>query len=382
MNFRRSKGEDIIEKGSNFYWYFWHLGNEGAKSILDSIFLLALKCLIPVYYFGFLLKRFSKTKNAVKKFPVISVGNLTMGGTGKTPCVELLVRKLSDKKLRVGLLTGGYARKSKDNKKITSSPARENIKIKDVGDEPYLFSKHFPSVPIFVSRDRVKSLSEAAQKQECDVFVMDDAFQYHYIKKDLEILLINKRNPFGNGHLLPAGFLREPIGSVKKADLIIFTHCDENTENNNSFSISILSKQSAGIPVLESVHEPLYFEDFVTGEKYQAGEIANKRLLSLCSLADPLSFEKSLKKLNLEPVKKVRFPDHYIYKSKDIGWLNDFIKKENIDFIATTEKDWVRLPKEARISTPVLCLIMDFKITKSGEILDKMIDKVLGKYIK
>ncbi|MDD5454800.1 MAG: tetraacyldisaccharide 4'-kinase [Candidatus Ratteibacteria bacterium] len=377
----RNNAINIIEKGGNFYWYFWHLGNEGPKGVLDAVFLFMLKCLIPVYYFGVFMKRFLRPQNIVGGFPVISVGNLTMGGTGKTPCVELIVRKLLDKKLRVGLLTGGYARTSKDNKKIVSYSVGENSEVKDIGDEPYLFSKHFPSIPIFISRNRAKSLSEATQKRQCDIFIMDDGFQYHNIEKDLEILLVNKRNPFGNGSLFPAGFLREPVSSVKRADLIIFTHCGESIENSGfKKSFSALLKQPSKIPVLESVHKPLHFEKFDMGVKYRTEEIANRRFLSLCSLADPLSFEKSLEKLNFEPIKKLRFPDHYIYKIKDIEWLNTIVEKENIDFVATTEKDWVRLPKEIKISVPVLCLIMELKITRSEEILDNMINKVLDKY--
>jgi tetraacyldisaccharide 4'-kinase len=159
--------------------------------------------------------------------------------------------------------------------------------------------------------------------------------------------------------------------------LIILTHCDESAEYNDS--LLQLLKQFPEIPVLESIHEPLYFEDFAAGKRYQAEELANKRFLSLSSLADPLSAEESLKKLNLKPAKKIRFPDHYPYKSKDIEWLNVLAQKENVDFIATTEKDWVRLPRESKISVPILCLIMDFKITKSEKILDEMICKILEK---
>jgi tetraacyldisaccharide 4'-kinase len=210
---------------------------------------------------------------------------------------------------------------------------------------------------------------------------MDDGFQYPYIGKDLDILLINARNPFGNGSLFPAGFLREPIDSVERADLLILTHTDEGSKNNDSKKVfSTLSKQAPEIPVLESVHEPLYFEDYKSGKKYRAEELAGKRFLSLSSLADPLSFEESLGKLAINTVKKVRFPDHYTYKPEDADWLNAIAKKENIDFILTTEKDRVRLPEGIKITVPILCLIMNFKIIKGEEVLDDMINKVLGKY--
>ncbi|MBU1888570.1 MAG: tetraacyldisaccharide 4'-kinase [Candidatus Omnitrophica bacterium] len=381
----RNKETNIIEKGGNFYWYFWHSGNKDRKQALDNILFFFLKCLVPIYYAMFFLHRCIKRKNAPQKAPVISVGNLTLGGTGKTPCVEFLIKKFLEKKRRVGLLTKGYARENKDSKKIVFSQTKEDIAVKDIGDEPYLLSKHFPSIPIFISRHRAKSFLDAEKKRECDVFIMDDGFQYPHIDKDLEILLINKTNPFGNGFVFPAGFLREPINSIKRADLIILTHADEcvisSDECENSKNVySVLSQKAPRIPILESIHEPLYFQDYISDKKYQAEELLNKRFLSLASLADPLSFEESLKKLRLNPVKKVRFPDHYPYKSENIEWVSSLATKENIDFIITTEKDCVRFPKGPKFSIPVLYLIINFKIIKSEEVIDDMINKVLEKY--
>jgi tetraacyldisaccharide 4'-kinase len=131
---------------------------------------------------------------------------------------------------------------------------------------------------------------------------------------------------------------------------------------------------------LESIHQPLYFEDNLSRKKYKFEELMDKKLLSLSSLADPLSFEKSLTKLGLKVVRKVRFPDHYIYKKEDIEWLSEIVRKEKVDFIVTTEKDRVRLPKGLETLIPTLCLVMDFKIIKGEEILDNMINRILEEY--
>lgn len=382
---RNKNNKDVIEKGSSCYWYFWHLANDGAKGILDNALLFVFRGLIPIYYAGFLLHQFGRKKNIPKKYPVISVGNITLGGTGKSPCVEFLTKKLLSRKTRVGLLTTGYGRKDKDDRKLVFSEMRNNVDVERIGDESYLFSKHFSEVPVFISCNRAKNFLRATQEKECDVFIMDDGFQYPCIDKDLEILLINKRNPFGNGHLLPGGILREPIGSIKRADLIILTHTDEynlsSEEYKNSMNVcNFLSNKLDKIPILESIHQPLYFEDGFSSKKYQPEELIHKKLLSLSSLADPLSFEESLRKLGLNTVKKIRFPDHYIYKTKDIAWLSSIAKKENIDFIVTTEKDWVRFPKDSKISVPTLCLVIDFKIIKGEEILDNLLNQVLEEY--
>lgn len=361
---------DIIEKGSKLYWYIWHLVNEGSKKTLDSLLLFTLKCLTPFYYTAVFIKRLIRKRSIPKKYPIISIGNLTLGGTGKTPCVELLINKLSNKKRKVGILTKGYGRKSKENKKIVFSKTA-GLLAEETGDEPYLFSKHFPDVPIFISRNRADSYISASKAGECDTFIMDDGFQYSGVRKDLEILLINSGNPFGNGHLFPAGTLREPPVAMKRADLIILTHADE---------YNAPKEKLAEIPVLESIHKSLHFEDILSGRKYQSEELINKKFLSLCSLADPLSFEDSLKKIGFNMLKKIRFPDHYIYRTEDIKWLSDIARRENVDFIATTEKDWVRFPKDFEAVVPILCLIIDFKITKGEEILDNMIDKILEKY--
>ncbi len=376
---RNKNNRDVIEKGNKFYWHFWHLANE---RIAGNLVLLALKCLIPIYYAGFLFNQFTRKKNIPKKYPVISVGNITLGGTGKSPCVEFLIKKLLSKKRKVGLLTTGYGREVKDEKKLVFSPMKDNLNIKETGDESYLFSKHFPEVPVFISRNRAESFLNATREKECDIFIMDDGFQYPCIGKDLEILLINKRNPFGNGSLFPGGILREPIDSMRRADIIILTHADEcSSENSKKIELSdMLLQKAAQIPVLESIHKPLYFEDSLSGKKYQPEELIDKKLLALSSLADPFSFEGSLAKLGLNTVKKIRFLDHYIYKTEDIVWLYDIAKRENIDFILTTEKDWVRFPKGLEASTPTLCLVIDFKIIKGEEILDDFLNKVLEEY--
>lgn len=373
----RNNIEDTVERGGKFYWYFWHLANEGKRKILDSFLFFILRCLIPIYYIGFFLRQFARKKNIPKRYPVISVGNLTLGGTGKSPCVEFILKELLNRKRKVGLLTTGYGRKIKDEK--------GNLNFEEMGDESYLFSKHFPQVPVFISRNRAQSFLNATQKGECDVVVMDDSFQYPCIAKDLEILLINKRNPFGNGSLFPGGILREPIDSLKRADVIILTHADECSsslrgDGNRMDIYSILSQKGPRIPVLESIHHPLYFEDSLSGQKYTFEELIGKKFLSLSSLADPFSFEETLKKLNVNVVKKIRFPDHYIYKSEDIKWLFNIAQKESVDFVATTEKDRVRFPEGFKSLVPTLCLVIDFRIIKGEEILDNLIDSVLEEY--
>jgi tetraacyldisaccharide 4'-kinase len=306
-----------------------------------------------------------------------------LGGTGKSPCVEFVLKKLLNKKRKVGLLTTGYGRKIKNEKGLFFSQEKDNLNVEEMGDESYLFSKHFPQVPIFVSRNRAESFLHAIEKRECDVFVMDDGFQYPSIDKDLEILLINKRNPFGNGYLFPGGTLREPIDSMKRADLIILTHTDEcslSLQGNDKDIHSILSEKVPQVPILESIHKPLYFEDGLSGQKYKLEELIGKKLLSLSSLADPLSFEESLRKLGINILKKIRFPDHYIYKPEDIEWLFNVAQKENVDFIVTTEKDWVRFPKGFKILVPTLCLVIDFQVIKGEDKLDNLLNQVLQEY--
>ena len=381
----KNNTKDIIEKGGRFYWYFWHLANEGEGRILDVLLFFVLKCLIPIYYIGFLFHQFVRKKSIPKRCPVISVGNLTLGGTGKSPCVEFILKKLLSKKRKVGLLSAGYGRRARDKKEVTFSKIKNNLAVEEMGDEPYLFSKHFPQVLVFVSRNRAKSFLHATQKGECDIFIMDDGFQYPCIDKDLEILLINKRNPFGNGYLFPGGTLREPMDALKRADLIILTHTDEcnsfpKLNENRGEIYSILSQKGPGIPVLESIHHSLYFEDGLSGEKYHPEKLIGKKLLALSSLADPLSFEGALRKLGLNAMKKIRFPDHYIYKPDDIEWLFNIAQKEGIDFIVTTEKDWVRFSKGFKALIPTLCLVIDFKIIKGEEILDNLLNRVLEEY--
>jgi tetraacyldisaccharide 4'-kinase len=375
---KRVNNKDVIEKGSKLYWYFWHLINEGDKNPLDFLLLVILKFLIPAYYIGLFLTRLKKKPLFLeKKYPVISVGNLTMGGTGKTPCVEFLLKKLLDKRKKPALLTAGYGRNLKGGKEIISSKDKSNIDFRQIGDEPCLFSKHFPKVPVFISRNRLKSFLYAAQKGNNDVFIMDDGFQYKSLNRELEILLINKRNPFGNGSLFPAGPLREAVNLVKRADLIILTHADEGDSVKNEQIKSVLSQKSPDTPVLESIHKSLYLKDIGSDKKYSLTELAGKKVLCLSSLADPVSFEKTVKKLSNNIAKNVRFPDHYVYKSEDMKWLYNLAKEEKVEFVITTEKDLVRFPKDYKPPIPTLCLVIDFQIIKGEDIIDNFIEKTL-----
>jgi len=359
------------------------------KTLLDNAFLLALRCLTPLYYVGFLFKRWVSWKKNSKQFPVISVGNLTLGGTGKTPCVEYISRKLLERERKVAVLATGFGRDVRQKREIVFSKGSKNFSLKEVGDESYLLAKHLRQVPVFVSRNRAGTLLYASEKSGCNTFVMDDGFQYFRVGKELDILLISKDNPFGNGHLFPGGTLREPISSVRRADLVVITHADsfssqgvlkDKGEISRENLSKVLSQRRAGVPILESIHYPLYFEDWGSGEKYQLEELKGKRAVSLSSLADPLYFESSLERLGLSVIRKIRFPDHYPYRLEDMEWILNTAGKDKVDFIISTEKDAVRFPQKFSPFIPILLLVIDFRIIKGEDIFDNLLDRVLEKY--
>ena len=376
MPSRVLRNAHVIERGSRFYWYLWHLANDGGRTLFDKGVLFFLRGLIPLYYVGFLFHQFTRRKNLFLRLPVISVGNLTLGGTGKTPCVEFLSRKLIKKRKKVGILTTGFGRRTKV-RKVIPLDERGNVNVTEVGDESYLLAKHLSKVPILISRNRRKSLLYVSERGWSDTFIIDDGFQYSGVAKDLDILLLDTQNPFGNRLLFPAGLLREPITALRRASLIILTHIDKgNVEKLYSY----LLRKNINIPILESIHFPLYFENYATGERYSLSHLKGKRVVCLSSLANPVSFERSLEELRLRVVQKIRFPNHYFYFGKDIERVIKKAIEKKADFIITTEKDGVRFPENFSSSIPIFLMVIEFRITKREEILDRYLEGILRRY--
>lgn len=303
----------------------------------EPIFLSFLEKLykISLFYHRFVTKP--------KKVPpfVISIGNLTTGGCGKTEMVLKIAKML--KKRRVCILSRGYKGKY-EHKGIV---IRSDMKVEDVGDEPLMLSKRI-SVPILVGKNRVKNAMFAYKNFGVDTIILDDGFQHFALFRNLDILLINGNNPFGNYYLLPYGILREPLSSMKRADIIVIT----KTSNVNV--IDLIRKFNKTSPIFEAYYKPDGFID-ENGNSYPLSYVSGKRVLAICGIQDPGSFKKIVEDLGCN-VSLLVFPDHHFYSTSDIENIKE--KAKGYDVIVSTMKDKERL--KGRIKS--LFLVVSFSI--------------------
>ncbi len=295
--------------------------------------------------------------------PVISVGNIVAGGTGKTGFVMYLVPFLEKMGKKVCVLTRGYGGKRKGA--VPAFPG-----ALDWGDEISLLRKHLPKTPIITGKDRIRTGRFAMEKFDADLFLLDDGFQYLKLNRDLDILLIDATNPFGDRRFLPCGFLREPVASVSRADIIVITRVNQ-TDKLASLRAE-LSSLNPIAPILTSKYELLGLENHATKERMDLELLEGKEVVAFSSIGNPVSFERELEALGAVVVKSFRFPDHYVCSEKELEGLLDECGSR---LPVTTEKDGVKLPGDF----PCLILKVEMVITEGREIMEQSLKSVLDR---
>lgn len=320
---------------------------------------------------------------------VISIGNLTVGGTGKTPVVEKLARELSEKGRSVAILSRGYKREKaplKDRRKaktsgeplldpvmVVSSQEEVLLDSRTAGDEPFMLANNLPGVPVVVHKDRYIGGKYAINNFGTDTLLLDDGLQYLRLRHSIDIILVDSTKPFGTGQLLPRGTLREAPKNLKKASYILLTKCEKPP------SSELLKELRKHNPVAEIIccrHAPLYLENFVTGEREHLNKLSDSYVATLSGIATPESFEKSVKKLGSNIVLTRRFSDHHRFDEDEISTILERCVRRDIEFIVTTEKDAVRLPKDFKYEIPVYFLRVEIEITNGIDAWDMLISRI------
>src|SRR3984893_14108768 len=256
---------------------------------------------------------------------VISIGNLTVGGTGKTPVVEKFARALQAGGRRVAILSRGYKsvprprrgwldrllRKDADPPRIVSDGKSLLLDSLTAGDEPYMLAHNLKDVIVLVDKDRVKSGLFAIDKWKADTLLLDDGLQYLRLKHRLDIVLVDRQAPFGNEFLLPRGTLREPPHNLRRASYIFIT---KNTGEPNDALIARIRRYNRTAEIIECAHKPFYLQDLVTGEQLPLQRLRDTYIGSLCGIAAPESFEDGLRKLGAKIGLAKRYIDHHHYR--------------------------------------------------------------------
>lgn len=318
---------------------------------------------------------FFYTKGILKKnrlpLPVISIGNITTGGTGKTPVVEYLAKYAEKKGKRVVIISRGYASKLQQGK--------NTVKNEMCNDEFLLFKENIPDIVNILGKDRVKSGREAINRHRAECLLLDDGFQHLRLARDLNIVLIDALEPFGYEHVLPRGFLREPLEGLRRADIFLLTHTDQISDEKKQVIIHRLNNVARNIPIIESIHKPVCLESENNEKSFNVTWLKGKKIFAFCAIGNPLSFRKSLKSLGAVLLDFHEFPDHHAYTPSDIKALNDEAKRICPNAFIITQKDRVKLGKHVNSwAFPLLTLKMEICITKGNECLDSTLNKIMN----
>ena len=304
------------------------------------------------YNFNFFVSRKIPTK-------VISVGNITAGGTGKTPAVIYLSQFFKKRNYKVAVLSRGYGRKTAGTQLVTNG--KEIVDDwRNFGDEPTLISQKLKDVPIVVDQNRYRGAMYLIEKFNPDIIIMDDAFQHRSIERDLDLVLINSQAPISDYRLIPHGLLREPIRHLKRADAIILTKFNLGKPEQK-----LISKvKKSNLPVFYSTINHNHFFT-INNETFKLKN--NTRALAVSGIADPRSFYESLQRTNIMMIDKIAYFDHYEFQQSDIENLKKALIDNDAEIVVTTEKDMIRLKSLDLAGLDIYSLGIDFQLDTAGE---------------
>ena len=326
--------------------------------MLSLIYTLAVKLRLIAYRTGFF------ETDALPAY-VISVGNLTTGGTGKTPFVVMLAKFASRNGIRTAVLSRGYKRRKSHRFLIVSDGTKTLVSSEESGDEAFLLAKKLDSVPVLVSKKRSRIGFLALKLFNSQLLLLDDGYQHLSIKRDLNILLIDSLRQFGNNSLLPAGPLREPIKEIRRADIIVLTKC-KDIHSTHGFS-SYLQERHPEIPILRADHSPEKVWLPLKNKSYTPQFLSGKRIVAFAGLASPEDFFIMIEDLGGIIVHSRSFPDHKYYNKREIKELANLKELLNADFLLTTEKDWARIDGKTGYDDTLAILTIKIRLLPGQE---------------
>ena len=305
--------------------------------------------------------------------PVISVGNITVGGTGKTSFVRLLLEILERKGLRAAVLSRGYKRTGR-GLRVVSKGEGPLLGYESCGDEPWMIANWTTNVAVLVNKDRYEAGLAAMEECSPDVFVLDDGFQHVALERDLDIVLLDCTNAFDNGRILPFGFLREPLSALRRADLIVVTRCNQSDIVE---AVEALAQEIApGVPLMRAAHEP----DLLVGgnqETLDPGELRGRSVYAFSGIGNHSSFYLSIFQCGGDIRDTRRFPDHHRYAADELMDMEREALASGAEWLLTTEKDLVRIP-DVSLTIPLYALTVRLRILSGMELLEGMLDKALS----
>ncbi|WP_288322413.1 tetraacyldisaccharide 4'-kinase [uncultured Selenomonas sp.] len=307
---------------------------------------------------------------------VISLGNVTVGGTGKTPTAQHLAREISDMGYRVAILNRGYRAKWRGEVGIVSDGHTLKMDAETAGDEAFMLAKHLPNVPVLIGAQRAVTGRYAIEHFGAEVAILDDGYQHWQLERDMDILLVDAVNVFGNGYLLPRGTLREPLSHIDRADVCLMTKVDQAAPGAIAHIWETFRSYNQDGLILESIHQPRQFvrlsdwyEDIAAGG-VPVTEMEGRKVLAVSAIGNPASFEQTLADLGIEMVESMRYPDHHDYGERDMAEVLYRAETLGVEAIVITEKDAVKVPGDvvrAKWRIPMYVISVEVTLQKGRE---------------
>lgn len=310
---------------------------------------------------------------------VVSIGNLTVGGTGKTTATMAVARWLRDSGRRVGVLSRGYRSRAEGGMVVVSEGEGPLVEAETAGDEPYMMAKRLPGVHVLVGKDRRRTGRMAIDEYGLDTLVLDDGFQYRRLLRDVDIALVDALDPFGYHLLVPAGRLREPPHHLARADAVWLTHCDLVRRQDLEELRAQVASLAPRARVWQAVHAPVGLTRVDGGEQAEPSALRGRQVCALSALGNPAAFERTLSKLGAVVVHQARFPDHHRYTKEELA---EAASAGEAEWVVTTEKDAARMPA-VETGKPLWVLRVEMKPLEGepslGDELERLLNRPDGK---
>jgi tetraacyldisaccharide 4'-kinase len=290
--------------------------------------------------------------------PVISVGNLTLGGTGKTPMVEWVARWYRRHGMRVVILSRGYGQSQ------------------GLNDEGRVLEENLPDVPHLQNADRVAAATVAVHELDGQVIVLDDGFQHRRLARELDLVLLDALDPFGLGRLFPRGLLREPIGSLRRSGVVVLSRADLVSASDRAGIRAQAERHAGGLRWVEARHAPVDLIDGA-GEPARLDFLTGRRIAAFCGIGNPEGFRRTLLPLCGELAGLEVFADHHDYTATDVARLDRWANGLGVDLVLTTQKDLVKLRTSVLGASPLRALRIGLEVVAGGEIMDDVLARLL-----
>lgn len=368
--------------------YLYRLVHGEEKGIVALIILLLLRLSSLLYGFGVMVKlHFYKWGILARhKLPcrVISLGNITVGGTGKTPTAQVLASTIRDMGYRVVILNRGYRANWKGQVGLVSDGHKIYMTANEAGDEAFLLAKNLPGVSVVIGKNRSTTGEYAVKRLNAEVIILDDGYQHWRLDRDLDIVLIDTLNVFGNNFLLPRGTLREPLMNLDRANVFLLTKADQSTDDARDGIKETLARYNPGALIIESIHSPQYLVEIadwykgIRTKNLSIDELKGKNVLAFSAIGNPSSFEQTIEDIGAVLIDKVRYPDHHDYTMAEMQWVMQKAVDQGSSALVTTDKDAVKIPSEFIYSDralPVYILGIEVKFTEGFQEIREIINQ-------